>query len=131
MAELTATMFGVDLDRLATFYRSVLGLSVIESATGDFVTMASAGGAVELSIVQIPVHIAASIVVAEPPFAQEDAAIKRSFLVADLDASRARTASLGGAIQSADHGWSWRGHLHCDGHDPEGNGFQVRAAVAV
>lgn len=27
--------------------------------------------------------------------------------------------------------WPWRGHLHLDGWDPEGNVFQLRQAVAA
>ncbi len=35
---------------------------------------------------------------------------------------------LGGGLAAPGAVWSWRGHVHLDGWDPEGNVFQLRQA---
>jgi predicted enzyme related to lactoylglutathione lyase len=52
--------------------------------------------------------------------------MKPSFAVDNLHAVRRRAPELGGAVDDAATEWSWRGMVHCDGHDPEGNVFQLR-----
>ena len=55
---LAAVMYAKDLDRLVAFY-TALGLSVDEAQPGDYAVLT--GPQVELSIVQIPEHIASQI----------------------------------------------------------------------
>ena len=47
--------------------------------------------------------------------------------VASLDEARAAAASLGGIVDGVEREWDWRGATVVDGHDPEGNVFQLRA----
>jgi predicted enzyme related to lactoylglutathione lyase len=46
--------------------------------------------------------------------------------LAHEDADHAVAAAHGGAVQPAAREWEARGFRACDGHDPEGNIFQVR-----
>jgi predicted enzyme related to lactoylglutathione lyase len=124
---LTATVYAKDARRLAGFYAEVLGLETVEEGA-SFVLMASAG--VELAVVQAPPEIADAIVLADPPALREDTPIKLSFLVEDVERVRPVVARLGGGLAAPEAAWSWRGHLHLDGWDPEGNVVQLRQALA-
>ncbi len=124
---LTAAVYAKDAGRLAAFYAETLGLDRIEDGA-TFVLLASSG--VELAIVQAPPAVAETIVVAEPPVVREDTPVKLSFLVDDVEAVRPVVARLGGGLAAPEAAWSWRGQLHLDGWDPEGNVFQLRQRAA-
>jgi len=124
---LTAAVYAKDARRLAAFYAEALGLDRVEDGA-SFVLLASAG--VELAVVQAPLAIAEAIVVTEPPVVREDTPVKLSFLVDDVEAVRPVVAGLGGGLAAPDAAWSWRGQLHLDGWDPEGNVFQLRQGAA-
>lgn len=125
---LSAAVYAKDARRLAAFYAEVLGLARVEEGA-SFVLLASSG--IELAVVQAPPAIAEAIVVAEPPVVREDTPVKLSFLVDDVEALRPLVARLGGGLGAPDAAWSWRGQLHLDGWDPEGNVFQLRQASAA
>ena len=129
MSALTATVYALDLERLVLFYRALLELAVLESAAGDFTTLVSGTGDIEISVVQIPADAAATIELSDPVEVRHAASIKLSFLVRDLAMARSRAEMMGALMQPIDQAWAWRGHLHCDGCDPEGNVFQLRAAA--
>ena len=57
---------------------------------------------------------------------REDAYTKLCLPVKCVTAARQLARELGGAIKSGEHEWVARGIRACDGHDPEGNVFQVR-----
>ncbi|MBC3874701.1 VOC family protein [Undibacterium flavidum] len=57
---------------------------------------------------------------------REDSYTKLCLPVANISIARAQADQLGGAIKSSAHEWVARGIRACDGHDPEGNVFQVR-----
>ena len=124
---LTATLYAKDAGRLAGFYAEVLGLERAEEGA-SFVVLASEG--VELAIVQVPPAIAETILVADPPEVREDLPIKLSVLVDDAEAVRPVVVRAGGGLAAPEAAWAWRGHLHVDGWDPEGNVFQLRQVVA-
>jgi predicted enzyme related to lactoylglutathione lyase len=124
---LTATVYAMDARRLAGFYAEVLGLARVEEGA-SFVLLASAG--VELAVVQAPPAIADAIVLNDPPAVREDTPIKLSFLVDDVEGARPIVERLGGGLAAPVAAWSWRGHLHLDGWDPEGNVVQLRQALA-
>jgi predicted enzyme related to lactoylglutathione lyase len=127
MLPLTAVVYAKDARRLADFYAQLLALPGIES--GDsFVRMGTA--ALELTIVQAPPALAATIVIAQPPPVREETPIKLSFGVPDIEALRPWVERLGGGLQSPDAAWSWRGATHLDGWDAEGNVFQLRQLAA-
>ncbi len=127
VSSMTATIYAVDLSRMTEFYSRVLGLSIVESLDNDFARLESHDHAIEISIVAIPREIADTIHFAEPVSPRDDTPIKLSFVVDDLDACRSHALALGGALRTADEGWIWHGFIHCDGHDPEGNVFQLRS----
>ena len=125
--ELTAAVYAKDAPRLATFYAEVLRLERVEDGA-SFVLLGSSG--IELAIVQAPPAIAEAIVVTEPPVVREDTPVKLSFLVDDVESIRPVVARLGGGLAAPEAAWSWRGQLHLDGWDPEGNVFQLRQGAA-
>ena len=84
---------------------------------------------VELSVVRIPEQLASTIVIANPPVVRESTPVKLSFLVPRLDAVRAAATATGGGLDPLDSAWSWRGMLHLDGFDPEGNVVQFRCTT--
>lgn len=124
---LTATVYAKDARRLAAFYAEALRLARVEEGA-SFVVLAS--DAVELAVVQAPPAVADAIVVTEPPVLREETPIKLSFLVQDIEGVRPTVVRLGGGLAAPEAGWSWRGHVHLDGWDPEGNVFQLRQALA-
>ena len=123
---LTATLYAKDARRLAAFYAEALGLARAEEGA-SFVVLASDG--VELAVVQAPPGIADAIVVTEPPVLREETPIKLSFLVEDVEGVRPAVVRVGGGLSAAEAAWSWRGHVHLDGWDPEGNVFQLRQVL--
>jgi predicted enzyme related to lactoylglutathione lyase len=61
---------------------------------------------------------------------REDSYMKVILPVASIAEARAVAAAHGGVVQPAAREWEARGFRACDGHDPEGNIFQVREATA-
>ncbi len=120
-------VYALDPDRVARFYSALLGIAVAESSEG-FVVLACDD--LELTVVRIREPLASDIVLADPVERREDTAVKPSFVVADLEASRRTAAELGGVIDGPEREWEFRGFRIVDGHDPEGNVVQVRAALA-
>lgn len=125
---LTAAVYAKDAGRLAAFYAEALGLARVEEGA-SFVLLAAAG--IELAVVQAPHAIAEAIVLTEPPVVREDTPVKLSFRVDDVEAVRPVVACLGGGLGAPDAAWSWRGQLHLDGWDPEGNVFQLRQPLVA
>lgn len=118
-----AVLYAGDLDRLAGFYAAVAGLAVVERGDGH-VVLERPG--IELSVVAVPPRIAAGIVIARPPRPREQVALKLAFAIDDLEAAADQVARLGGAMAPAASSWDFRGRRVRDGHDPEGNVFQLR-----
>lgn len=126
MPEFGAVLYGKDVAGLTSFYAEVMGLRV--AATGDGWSQL-AGEQFELVVHALPPALAADIEISSPPQRREDTPIKLCFTVANLAATRAAVARLGGELNPPEREWQ-RGTLRvCDGHDPEGNVFQVRMPV--
>src|SRR3954447_25363428 len=117
-----AVVYVQDLDRLVAFY-AALGLEVAER-TADFAVLTSP--VLELALVVTPADLADPLPVADPPVRREDTPIKLSFPVRSIADLRAAVPALGGALDPPEQEWLWHGRRVCDGHDPEGNGLQVR-----
>jgi predicted enzyme related to lactoylglutathione lyase len=118
-----AVVYAKNAPALATFYSAVAGLSEVHAESGHVVLEASG---FQLVVLAVPAHIAASIHISSPPRRREDTPIKLVFAVGSLAASRAAAQRLGGELNAADREWQFQGTRVCDGHDPEGNVFQVR-----
>lgn len=123
MPALLATVYAIDLARLARFYERALPLARGEAQPG-FVVLGD--DALQLVIVQVPPPVAAQIRIDVPPQVREETPIKLSFAVPSIEARRAAIEGEGGALKAAAAAWVWRGERHLDGHDPEGNVFQLR-----
>lgn len=116
-------LYAKDVDRVVAFYCRVAGLTVGSSGK-DHVVLASA--AFELVVLRIPAPIADSIEIAKPPVRRESTPIKLVFFVESIAAARAAAGPLGGALGGTDQEWRFERFKVCDGHDPEGNVFQLR-----
>lgn len=123
MNKFGAVLYVKDVARMTAFYAAVAGMPVIESeptwarlATPTF----------ELVVHSIPPHIAATFEISTPPERREEAAIKLIIPVPDIVDARATVATLGGALNPPEREWQLGDLRVCDGHDPEGNVFQVR-----
>jgi predicted enzyme related to lactoylglutathione lyase len=122
-----AVLFAKDLQRVAAFYAALLSLTPRLSGP-DLVVLDGAG--FQLVVHPIPKKIAASITITQPPARRTDLPIKMFVAVASLDAARAVAGALGGEMNPPKGEFEARGLRMCDGHDPEGNVFQLRQRVA-
>lgn len=135
---LVVVLYAKDAERVARFYEAALGLSrgrsSEEEEEEDGGAIVLGRGPTEIVVIAVPEAIAASIDVASPPELRAETPIKLSFLV-DADAItsdavlRAAIEAAGGGLKPATAAWSWRGAIHLDGWDPEGNVFQLRAPL--
>jgi len=112
-----AMIYVKDLPKMTAFYNETLGLRRTDD--GRFVSWVEfdAGGA-RFALHAIPGDIAKQIEISSPPRAREKDPVKLFFEVDDVEAERARLASLGVAMVQRPWG-SW------DGIDPEGNIFGI------
>ena len=121
-----AVVYAKSLDRLVNFY-AALDLTVDERDAGDYAVLI--GRHMELSIVQIPEHIARQIELSSPPQVREGTPIKLVFVVSSIDDALAATRVLGGRVKDGSKRWHFRGHAVQDAIDPEGNVYQLREAL--
>jgi predicted enzyme related to lactoylglutathione lyase len=120
-----AVLYAKDLQDLVEFYSAVACLDV-QSMQQGFAILGREPS--QLVIVRIPKRIADSIDISTPPERREDTPVKLVFSVEDIAGVRNRAAELGGAMNAVEREWEFEGARVCDGHDPEGNVFQVRQA---
>jgi predicted enzyme related to lactoylglutathione lyase len=118
-----AVLYAKDLDRLVEFYSLVAGIEpqTIEKGVAILGSRPS-----QFVILRIPKRIADTIDIATPPEPREDTPLKLVFGVEDIAHARQRAAELGGAMNAVEREWEFEGAKVCDGHDPEGNVFQLR-----
>ncbi len=116
-------VYAKDLAIVARFYASVAGLGVVEEAEGH---VALASDTLDLVVVRIPAELAEEISISSPPARREKTPIKPLLPVDSIAATRPVAAALGGVVDPAEREWRWQGSTVCDGHDPEGNVFQLR-----
>src|SRR4051812_39387062 len=89
-----AMVFARDMERMTAFYRDALELALIPGESREGWAVFDAGGA-RLALHAIPPAIAQQIVIADPPVAREDGAIKLVFHAPDPAAARARLIAHG------------------------------------
>lgn len=121
-----AVVFAKHVGKLARFYREVAGMEEIHADTGHIVLD---GGHFQLVVHNIPKKVAATIEITEPPRIRDSIPIKICLPVLSIDAARTLAATLGGNVGAKENEWQARGFTACDGHDPEGNVFQVRESA--
>jgi hypothetical protein len=61
-----------------------------------------------------------------PPKCRDDAAMKPTFVVDDLEVVRASAKANGGYLKPIKQAWRIRGFVVLDGWDPEGNVLQFK-----
>lgn len=118
-------VYAKDIERVARFYESVLGLSRLH---GSDELMILQGQSIQLVVHAIPAHIASTIRIPSPPHRREDTALKFFFTVPGIDATRTTAAAAGGEVFAEQ--WQGPGFIACNACDPEGNIFQLREAAA-
>jgi predicted enzyme related to lactoylglutathione lyase len=118
-----AVLYAKNLKKLAEFYAHVTRLRLRRSAEDHIVLECES---FQLVVVQIPKEIAERIEIEEPPVRRSHTPVKLVFFIEDLEAARNAASSLGGALNPAGGEWLFDGDRVCDGHDPEGNVFQLR-----
>ena len=118
-----AVIYAKDMDRVAAFYSSVLGLQTA-GADDEHVLLESPG--FQLVVLRIRDRLASNIHVTVPPTRRADAAIKLVFFVPSIAAVRTAAAERGGVLNGAAKEWLFNGWKVCDGLDPEGNVVQFR-----
>ena len=126
-APVQVVVYAKDVERLASFYQCALALAIAEQAR-TFVVLHGQG--FEVAIVAMPEAAAAAIDLPSPPVPLEDTPIKPSFLVPSIEARRGAVTGAGGTLMPPEAAWTWRGQVHLDGVDPEGNVFQLRQPQA-
>jgi predicted enzyme related to lactoylglutathione lyase len=122
-----AVIYAKDVARVGAFYARVAGLALTHTEA-DHASLESP--ALQLFIVAMNSAVAAKVEIAQPPVVRENTALKFIFPVASLAAARAFAAEGGGALKPVQAEWAFNGWRHCDGHDPEGNVFQLRERAA-
>ena len=118
-----AVLFVKNLDRVATFYSVVLGLTEATRAD-DHILLESPG--FQLVVHRITVEGSESGDITAPPARRATAAFKPVFFVPSISRLRAVAETHGGVMEPADQQWSFNGVTVCDGLDPEGNVIQFR-----
>ena len=118
-------IYAKDLDRVAGFYQSLLGMSRLH-ASAELVVLQSQD--VQLVIHQAPAPIAAAIRIESPPLQRADCALKFFFSVPSIGDARQAAIDLGGQV--LDTPYPGRGFVACNAIDPEGNIFHLREYAA-
>jgi predicted enzyme related to lactoylglutathione lyase len=119
-----AVVFAKHYERLAAFYEGVAGLKVRET---DETSTVLESASFQLVILQAPNHIADSIELSDPPARRADTPIKLVFYVESMESAREKAQALGGGLDEQIKEWAFDEHQVCDGVDPEGNVYQLRA----
>ena len=123
MPRAAAVVYAKNLKRIAEFYQRVASLS-LKRAAEDHVVLVSES--FELVVVQIPRHLAESIEIEEPAVRRTQNPIKLVFFVENIAVAREVANTRSVALNAPDDEWVFEGNRVCDGHDPEGNVFQLR-----
>ena len=117
-----AVLYVKDLLRMRPFYRACFQMVVVDDGQ-DYCVLESES--LTLSLVTVPERLAAAIVLSVPPSRREGVPIKLAFAVDSIEALRPLLTELGGVVDPATSQWEFRGGIHCDGVDPEGNVLQL------
>lgn len=119
-----AVLFAKNLDRVATFYSVVLGLTEA-TRDDDHILLESPG--FQLVVHRMVGGGSAAGETTAPPTRRAAAAFKPVFFVPSISRLREVAERYGGVMETAEQEWSFNGVTVCDGLDPEGNVIQFRA----
>lgn len=124
---LSAVIYAKDPERLASFYAHLVQGDAQVSPDGRFVTLTPTGGAFELHVVAAGDEVREQIQISDPPTPRTDTPIKLVIDVEVTEALQDLVGAAGGVLSPPGDSWTWRGMVHRDGVDPEGNVFQLRS----
>jgi len=119
----SAVVFAKNVVVLAEFYQSVGAMRTVH-ADADHIVLDE--GSFQIVVHAIPERIAKQIVITRPPEIRRETPLKLCIPVASIAQARVCAAELGGLVGAEGEEWESREFRACDGHDPEGNVFQVR-----
>lgn len=121
----SAVVFVANVAKMTQFYQELASMTIVHGDNDHTV--------LEVEGFQLVIHaLRGEPEVVPRPTGQirvrEDSYIKVCLPVASIDAARSTGAALGGSIKPSTAEWESpsRRFRACDGHDPEGNVFQVR-----
>lgn len=123
----STVVFAKDIPKLAQFYRAIADMTIVHEDKDHTVLDQDT---FQLVIHGIPKNISVKIQITQPPQVREGIPLKHCLPVASIAHARAKAAEFGGQVGSTSREWEARGFRACDGHDPEGNVFQVRESAA-
>lgn len=118
-----AVLYAKQPEKVAAFYEQVANMRVCH-ADSQYIELQS--NSFQLVVLQIPKRIADTVVIASPPVRREAGAIKLVLFTPSIAGAREAAAKFGGVLNGPEREWLFQGHKVCDGHDPEGNVFQLR-----
>jgi hypothetical protein len=122
-----ALLFAKDLERMASFYEQVAGLTVKARVEGRVVLESAHYSLVLHALPQI---VADNLTITSPPMRRTDVPVKLIFPVASLALVHTLSPMLGGGVDSESAEWIGPGFRACEGFDPEGNLVQWREPLA-
>lgn len=115
-------IFTGDVQGLAEFYESVIGLRATAGTSGD---AKLEGGQGEIYIHAVHEESADDLRVDSPPVPRDDVAIKPAFTVDSMRRALENVTRNGGVV--TDRSFEFDGLTHHDVLDPDGNVLQLRA----
>src|SRR5690242_5443933 len=116
----SAVLFAKDARRLARFYVSVFGATML--VEDEYHAALDVRG-FRLIVHQIPPHFAKDVEILNPPLRRETGAIRLDYPVDDVVKARNAAKQLGGQIDHAPPAWADATSQFFLGFDPEGNVF--------
>jgi catechol 2,3-dioxygenase-like lactoylglutathione lyase family enzyme len=117
-------LFARQLDRVAAFYSTVLGLTEVHR-DDDHILLESPAFQLVVHRMTGPPATTSDLL---KPARRAGAAFKPVFFIDDLARARTVTEAHGGTMEPQDKQWSFNGTTVCDAVDPEGNVIQFREA---
>lgn len=117
-------IYAKDLERISTFYQSLLGMTRAHTAP-ELVVLRSPD--LQITVNAMPAHVAAQVEILSPPARRDNAAYKFFFTVPSLAGAAEAAAALGGEVLTEQ--WRGPGFVVSNAVDPEGNIFQVRESA--
>jgi predicted enzyme related to lactoylglutathione lyase len=119
-----AVLYVQDLELMRTFYERCFGMSAVESNQDEYCVLVCNDW--DLSLVCAPEAIAAAFLMTRPPQRRADTPVKLAFEVESIEGLQQVVTATGGQVDPTESAWRFRGHLHLDCLDPEGNVIQLR-----
>lgn len=123
IAQTVIAIYSSNIENLVDYYKEALNLELIEKGDG-YICLGRAE--IEVNLLKMNGKPSRSIEVEKKFTIREETPIKCSFVVDSFEQVRQANLKYGGGLKNEEEAWRWRGAIHLDGHDPEGNVVQFR-----